>query len=374
GAVHEAHDQLQLVHALEVGDLRLVSGLAERLEPALDEGRNAAAQHRLLSKEVGFRLLGEGRLDDAGARTADALGVGERGLLRLAARVLMDGEKPRSALALDEDLAYAMTGNLGRDQREVDVLGGVDGAEADVEAVREHQGLPRTERRLHRLAVELRLAGVGGQDHDDVGFRRRAGRGKDTESLGLRPCARAASVGQAYHHLLAAVAEVQGVGVPLAAVAEDGNPQPAAVLEVRILVVIDLGHGSIPRYALCACSAPSADPPLTIAILPVLTISTIPRGRNRSTRPSTFSLSPVISTITESVPTSTIRARKIDTSPDSSARVAGSHRTRIRARSRSTVGRWVTSRTSVTGTSFRRLAATRCAGTRAVSTTIVMRE
>src|SRR5207247_10733382 len=131
-------------------------------------------------------------------------------------------------------------GGVGRDHRDADVLGGVDGAEADVEAVREHQCLPRTERRLHRLAVELRLAGVGGQDHDDVGFRRRVGRGQDTESLGLRPRARAAYVGKAHHHLLAAVAEVKGVRVPQAAVAGTSAPPPTGALALRRHAVLDV--------------------------------------------------------------------------------------------------------------------------------------
>jgi hypothetical protein len=56
------------VQHLEVGDLRLVAGLGERLEAVLDELRHAAAEHGLLTEQVGLGLLGERRLDDAGAR------------------------------------------------------------------------------------------------------------------------------------------------------------------------------------------------------------------------------------------------------------------------------------------------------------------
>src|SRR5439155_20207290 len=132
-----------------------------------------------------------------------------------------------------------------------------------------------------------------------LGRRRR--RREDAQPPGLRPRARAASFRQAHHHLLAAVTQVQRVGVSLAAVAEDGDLPPAEVLEVRVLVVIDLGHGydTLSAFSACplTCSPPSAVPPRTIATLPVRTISRIPRGRSNSTRPSTFSLSPVISTI-----------------------------------------------------------------------------
>src|SRR6266545_8221387 len=63
--VHEVDDELQLVEALEVRDLRLVAGVDERLEPRLHQRGHAAAQHRLLAEQVGLGLLGEGGLDDA---------------------------------------------------------------------------------------------------------------------------------------------------------------------------------------------------------------------------------------------------------------------------------------------------------------------
>src|SRR5919197_3718338 len=50
--VHEVDDQLQLVQALEVGDLRLVAGVHERLEAGLDERGGAAAEDRLLAEQV----------------------------------------------------------------------------------------------------------------------------------------------------------------------------------------------------------------------------------------------------------------------------------------------------------------------------------
>ena len=70
-AVHQVDDQLELVHRLEVGELGLVAGLDERLERHLDQRRGAAAQDGLLAEQVGLGLLGERRLEDAGARGAD---------------------------------------------------------------------------------------------------------------------------------------------------------------------------------------------------------------------------------------------------------------------------------------------------------------
>src|SRR5437667_420159 len=69
-AIHQVHDQLELVHALEVGDLRRVSGSREGLEPGLDQRGDAAAQDRLLAEQIALRLLAERRLEHARAASA----------------------------------------------------------------------------------------------------------------------------------------------------------------------------------------------------------------------------------------------------------------------------------------------------------------
>ena len=69
--VDQVDDQLQLVQALEVRDLRLVAGLDERVEPGPDQLGQPAAQHPLLAEQVGLGLFLEPRLDDARAGRAD---------------------------------------------------------------------------------------------------------------------------------------------------------------------------------------------------------------------------------------------------------------------------------------------------------------
>src|SRR3954454_20189765 len=76
--VHQVDDQLELVEALEVRDLGLVARRDERLEAGLDERGGAAAEHGLLTEEVGDRLFLERRLKHAGATAADAGGPGQR--------------------------------------------------------------------------------------------------------------------------------------------------------------------------------------------------------------------------------------------------------------------------------------------------------
>ena len=140
-AVHEVDDELELVEDFEVGELGLVAGFDEGLEACLDEGGGAAAEDGLLAEEVGLGLFGEGGLEDSGAGAADALGVGEREGEGVAAGVLLDGDEGGDAAAFGEDFADAVAGGLGGDERDVDRWGRGDGAEADVEAVGEHEGL-----------------------------------------------------------------------------------------------------------------------------------------------------------------------------------------------------------------------------------------
>ena len=69
--VDEVDDELHLVEALEVGRLRLVAGVDERLVARLDELGQPAAEDDLLAEEVGLGLLPEGRLEDAAPGAAD---------------------------------------------------------------------------------------------------------------------------------------------------------------------------------------------------------------------------------------------------------------------------------------------------------------
>src|SRR6202521_556302 len=60
--VHQIDDQLHLVEALEVGELRLVAGLHHGGEAGLDQRGQSTAEDRLLAEKVRFGLLFERRL------------------------------------------------------------------------------------------------------------------------------------------------------------------------------------------------------------------------------------------------------------------------------------------------------------------------
>src|SRR6185312_10656049 len=61
--VEQVDDQLQLVQALVVRDLRLVTRGDEHVEARLHKRWDAAAEDGLLAEEIALRLLREGRLE-----------------------------------------------------------------------------------------------------------------------------------------------------------------------------------------------------------------------------------------------------------------------------------------------------------------------
>ncbi len=144
-AIDQVDDQLELVEHFEVGALGLIAGFDQCLVTRLDQRADAAAEHGLLAEEIGLGFFLECGLENSGACAADALEIAERQRVRVAGRVLMDGDEPGDTAALSEDLADAMSGSLGRGHTHVDVCGGNDGLEVNVESMGEEQQLARVE-------------------------------------------------------------------------------------------------------------------------------------------------------------------------------------------------------------------------------------
>jgi hypothetical protein len=242
--VHQIDDQLELVQALEVRDLGLVTRVDQGLEACLDECGRAAAEHRLLTEQVGLGLLGEGRADPSGAQGTQCLGVGQGQRPGPSGGVLLDGDDDRDAAPGDVLAADQVPGTFGRDHAHVDAGRRADVAESDVEPVPEEQGVTVDQVGRDGLGVQVPLHGVRGKDHDQVGLLAGLERGDHPQAvvLGLGPAARA--LGQADPDVHPGVAQGLGVRVPLAAIAEDRD---AAVLdggEVGVVVVVHLGHGA----------------------------------------------------------------------------------------------------------------------------------
>ena len=96
-------------------------------------------------------------------------------------------------------------------------------SEVDVEAVGEHQRLALFQVGRDFVLVEIGLDVIGDQDHDDVGGFGGVGDGQDFQAGGFGFRGALAAGIEADDDVDAAVAQVQRVGVALAAVADDGD-------------------------------------------------------------------------------------------------------------------------------------------------------
>ena len=131
------------MQALEVGNLRLVASLHQRLEAIHHELGGTTAENSLLTEQIGLGLLGERGLDTAGAKAADALGIRKSQRPCAASGVLLHSHDHRhaatSSVLTTNEMAWALWSN----HDDVDIGRWLDVAEADVEAVTENEGLTR---------------------------------------------------------------------------------------------------------------------------------------------------------------------------------------------------------------------------------------
>ena len=164
----------------------------------------------------------------------------------LAGGVLVDGEQRRRAAAFDVELADAVARRLRRDHRDVDVRRRRDRAEADVEAVREHQHLAGGQVRRDLAAVEPAWRCVSGTSTMITSAHfGHLGHRVDGQPRRRRLLARPAGRGQPDPHVHAAVLQVQRVRMALRSVADDRHLLAADQREVGVVVVVHrcwLGH------------------------------------------------------------------------------------------------------------------------------------
>jgi len=106
----------------------------------------------------------------------------------------------------------------------------------------EEQRRALLEVRGDRLGIDAALGLVRGQDHDDVGLLDSLGHREDLQALGLRLGPRPAPLGQADPDVDAGVAQVERMGVTLAAVADHGHMAPLDHGQVCIIVVEHFSH------------------------------------------------------------------------------------------------------------------------------------
>src|SRR5579875_227542 len=238
GLIHEVYDELQLVQTLEVGDFRLIAGLHKRLKAGFHQGRGTSAQHRLLAKQIGFGLLFKGRLDNAGARSSDRFRIGQGDIFGVSGRVLVNSDKTWHPFALGKYAPNQMPRPLWCHHKHIYIGRRHDLPKVDVEPMPEGDGVAGLEMRLDCLLIEGRLILVVDQDHDDVGLFGGLGNGQHHVPVAFGGVPRL-TWAQPHHHVYPRIAQVEGMRMPLTAIADHGHLFAAQRGEVSIFVVID---------------------------------------------------------------------------------------------------------------------------------------
>ena len=132
---------------------------------------------------------------------------------------------------------------LGRDHDDVEIGARLDQVEVDVEAMGEGERGALLHVGCQVLGIELALALVGGDDHDEIGPLGRLGRAHHRQALGLGLSGAARTGAQAHGQVLhAAVLHVQHMGMALAAVADDGDVLGLDQVQIGVTIVKDT-HG-----------------------------------------------------------------------------------------------------------------------------------
>ena len=142
-----------------------------------------------------------------------------------------------------------MPGTLGSDHDDINIGRRNDGFEMNAEAVREAENFTRMQIGLDVLVVKFGLGLVGRENVDPVGALGGLIGGDDDHAVGLG-LLRALAVGiEADDDFVSAVAEILGLGVSLAAVAEDGDGFALQCLGLGVAFVKNSDHCCAPLVA-----------------------------------------------------------------------------------------------------------------------------
>ncbi len=237
------------MQALEIGHLGGIARLDQRLEPHADQLHQAAAEHRLLAEEIGLAFLAEIRLDDPRTPAADGRAIAEPDLERLARGIGIDGHEAGHAAALDELAPHGVAGALGGHHDDVHALFRLDQAEMDVEAMGKGDGCTGADVVMDVFAIGLGLQLVGHGEHDQVAPGRRLGNVHHGQPLGLGLLRGFRSFAQRHDDVLRPrIAQVEGMGMALAAIAENGNLLVLDQVDVAVTIVIDAHGGLLPGW------------------------------------------------------------------------------------------------------------------------------
>lgn len=244
--VHEVNDQLQFVQAFEVGHFRRVASFNQGFETGFYQLNGTAAQNGLFAEQVGFSLVLEGGFDDAGTTATNACGVGQCYVLGVARCVLVDRDQVRDTATFDELGTHGVARCFRRDHDHVEVGARHNLIVVNREAVGEGQGGAFFDVRLDFILVQRRLELVRGQDHDQVGSSNGGSDVSHFQAVGFSLGNSGRTFTQANSYVNAGIFQVARLGVPLGAVADDGDFLALDDRQVTIFIVINFHE--VPLY------------------------------------------------------------------------------------------------------------------------------
>ena len=215
------------------------------LESGVNQLADTAAEDCLFTEEVRFRFFLEGRLDDAGTRTADATGISQGEVEAFSGSILFNSEYVGDAAAFYECTADEMARALRSDHEDVDISRRNDLFEVNVEAVCKSEGTAGFQVRSDFRCIYVSLFFVRNQDHRDIcvfysfrnGFNFKAGFFGFSDGF--------AAFIQADDDVDAAVFEVQRMGMALAAITDDCDFFAFHYIPVYILIIKYFCHDNI---------------------------------------------------------------------------------------------------------------------------------
>lgn len=240
--VDEVSDEFGFVDALEVGGFGAVSGGDEGFIAGFEEFGDASAEDGLFAEEIAVGFFAEGGFHDEGAEGPEAVGVGEDAVPGVSGGVLVDGDNGGEAASGEVFTAEFDPGTFGADKADVDVCGEVNEVVDDVEAVGEEEALSGSEG-WEDLGPEVGDDFVRKGDHEGGGGLGGFGDGEGVEAFGLGFGEGMAFGTGADDDLVARIAEVEGVGVALVSITDDGNGFGLEDLGVEVGLVEESGHG-----------------------------------------------------------------------------------------------------------------------------------
>ena len=233
--------------ALKVSVSGIVAGLNEGLEACLHESANAAAENSLLTEEVSLGLSSECSLENACSCAADTESVCKTDILSVACSILLNSDKAGNTLACLVLTSYSVSGALGSDHDNVNVLGGNDAAEVNVEAVCKSKCLACSHIRSDVALINISLLLIGDKDHNDVGNLSSLAYRKYLKSLSLSLSLALGAFVKTYNNVYAAVLEVKGMSMSLRAVTNDSNGLAVESAQVTVRLIENLiSHFKIP--------------------------------------------------------------------------------------------------------------------------------